>query len=115
MAEAYGGRVSVPAFRAVWSFNTFRVFWQCTPQTMTQPITDPAMKLIGIPAVSRTCTSHRPCQALSEVQKHPGDWFGALMRKTQKQLQVTRAIYGRRKIRYYGIEGWFLHHSHSRK
>ena len=35
---------------------------RCTPHLGTgSRIPDPAMKLVGIPGVSRTCTSHRPC------------------------------------------------------
>ena len=37
-AEAY--RVVARSLRRYsWSSNAFGVFWQCTPQTMTQPIT----------------------------------------------------------------------------
>jgi hypothetical protein len=37
-AEAY--RVVARSLRRYsWSLNAFGVFWQCTPQTMTQPIT----------------------------------------------------------------------------
>ena len=38
LAEAWEWRSSAWA-STVWSFNTFRGFWQCTPQTLAKPIT----------------------------------------------------------------------------
>ena len=33
LVEAYGAEFELPGLHS-WSFNTFRVFWQCTPQTL---------------------------------------------------------------------------------